>query len=88
MNYSSQPYSPGGFQFIPPAIKTIIVINIAVFALQFTPFGETILNLGSLWPLGSGNFRIWQPVTYMFLHGGGHSPLLQHVCLMDVRSGN
>jgi len=69
MNYS-QPYSPGGFEFMPPAIKTIILVNVAVFLLQLTPFGETISALGSLWPVGSGNFRIWQPVTYMFLHGG------------------
>ncbi len=70
MNYS-QPYSPGGFQFIPPAIKAIILLNIAVFLLQLTPFGDAISSLGALWPVGSGNFRIWQPVTYMFLHGGG-----------------
>ncbi len=67
---SSQPYSPGGFQLMPPAIKTIILVNVAVFLLQLTPLGEAISALGSLWPLGSGNFRIWQPVTYMFLHGG------------------
>ena len=71
MNYSSQPYSPGGFQVIPPAIKTIIFINVAVFLLQQSPFGEAILTLGSLWPISSGNFRIWQPLTYMFIHGGG-----------------
>jgi membrane associated rhomboid family serine protease len=71
MNYSSQPYRPGGFQVIPPAIKTIIIINVAVFLLQTTPFGETITTLGALWPIGSGNFRLWQPLTYMFLHGGG-----------------
>ncbi len=67
---SSQPYSPGGFQFMPPAIKAIILLNIAVFLLQLTPFGDTISTIGALWPVGSGNFRIWQPVTYMFLHGG------------------
>ncbi len=70
MNYS-QPYSPGGFQFMPPAIKTIILLNVAVFLLQMTPYGDSISALGALWPVGSGNFRIWQPVTYMFLHGGG-----------------
>jgi membrane associated rhomboid family serine protease len=67
---SSQPYSPGGFQFMPPAIKTIILVNVAVFLLQLTPLGEPISVFGSLWPVGSGNFRIWQPVSYMFLHGG------------------
>jgi len=55
---------------MPPAIKTIILVNVAVFLLQLTPLGETISALGSLWPVGSGNFRIWQPVSYMFLHGG------------------
>jgi membrane associated rhomboid family serine protease len=70
MNYSNQPYSPGGFQVIPPAIKFIILINIAVFLLQSTVFGEAITTMGALWPVGSGNFRIWQPLTYMFLHGG------------------
>lgn len=67
---SSQPYSPGGFQLMPPAIKTIILVNVAVFLLQLTPFGDAISAFCSLWPVGSGNFRIWQPVTYMFLHGG------------------
>jgi len=72
MNYSNQPYSPGGFQFMPPAIKTIILANVAVFFLQFfTPFGGIIQELGALWPVGSENFRLWQPVTYMFLHGSG-----------------
>jgi membrane associated rhomboid family serine protease len=69
---NTQPYSPGGFQLMPPAIKAIILINVAVFALQvITPFGETISYLGALWPVSSVNFRIWQPLTYMFLHGGG-----------------
>ncbi|NTW68432.1 MAG: rhomboid family intramembrane serine protease [Chlorobiaceae bacterium] len=71
MNNSSQPYSPGGFQVIPPAIKAIILVNITVFLLQTTPFGESVSAIGALWPIGSGNFRLWQPVTYMFLHGGG-----------------
>ena len=72
MNYSNQTYSPGGFQFMPPAIKTIILVNVAVFLLQFfTPFGAIIQELGALWPIGSGNFQPWQPLTYMFLHGNG-----------------
>jgi membrane associated rhomboid family serine protease len=71
MNYSSQPYRPGSFQVIPPAIKTIIIINVAVFLLQTTAFGETITALGALWPVGSGHFGLWQPLTYMFLHGSG-----------------
>ncbi|MDT9546562.1 MAG: rhomboid family intramembrane serine protease [Chlorobium sp.] len=71
MNQYSQPYRPGGFQLMPPAIKAIIVANIAVFLLQyFTPLGNFIFIQGSLWPAASENFRIWQPFTYMFMHGG------------------
>lgn len=69
---------PGGFQVIPPAIKTIILANVAVFLLQLTPLGELVTHFGALWPLGSQKlggfgFHFWQPVTYMFLHGSfGH----------------
>ncbi|ARM31752.1 rhomboid family intramembrane serine protease [Prosthecochloris sp. HL-130-GSB] len=76
MSYSTQPYSPGGFQVMPPAIKTIILINIAVFLVQFlTPLGQFLYLFGSLWPVASDNpgglsFQIWQPVSYMFMHGG------------------
>lgn len=73
MNNYNQPYSPGGFQVMPPAIKTIILINVAVFFLQFSPFGNILMFFGPLWPVASSgeyNFQIWQPVSYMFMHGG------------------
>lgn len=59
---------------MPPAIKTLIIINVAVFVVQFfTPLGDFIFSQFSLWPVGTQNFRPWQPLTYMFLHGsGGH----------------
>lgn len=74
MNNSGRPYSPGGFQFMPPAIKTLIIVNVAVFFLQTSPFGNFFNATGALWPVGAEHqgglpFRIWQPVTYMFLHG-------------------
>lgn len=35
--------------------------------------GNFLFQYGALWPIGSGKFEIWQPVSYMFLHGGlGH----------------
>ncbi|TCD48192.1 rhomboid family intramembrane serine protease [Chlorobium sp. N1] len=71
MNYSNQPYRPGGFQVIPPAIKAIILVNVGVFLLENLPaFSGVLLSEFALWPVGSGNFRIWQPLTYLFLHGG------------------
>lgn len=71
MSDYNQPYRPGGFQVIPPAIKAIILINVGVFLLEsFPSFSNLLLSEFALWPIGSGNFRIWQPLTYLFLHGG------------------
>ena len=73
MNNYNQPYSPGGFRVMPPAIKTLIIINVAVFLLQFSPFGNIVMYFGPLWPISSSgaySFQIWQPVSYMFMHGG------------------
>jgi membrane associated rhomboid family serine protease len=73
MTYYNQPYRPGGFQLIPPAIKIIILANVAMFFLQVSPAGSIINEFGALWPIGSefngGPFKPWQLVTYMFLHG-------------------
>ena len=74
MSRPDQPYMPGGFQVIPPAIKTIIIANVAVFLFQSSAIGPLLTTLGALWPLGSNNasgysFHVWQLVTYMFLHG-------------------
>lgn len=74
MTYNDQPYSPGGFQVIPPAIKMIIIANVAVFMFQNIPTGNMLTTIGALWPVGSEQaggygFQPWQPVSYMFLHG-------------------
>ena len=77
MNNYNQPYSPGGFQVMPPAIKTLIIINIAVFLIMYlSAIAYQLFYLyGSLWPIASASetgmsFQIWQLVTYMFMHGG------------------
>jgi len=75
MSSYDQRYSPGGFQLMPPAIKTIIITNVAVFLLQLSPVGDLLTTLGALWPIGSHKaggygFHLWQPLTYMFMHGG------------------
>jgi membrane associated rhomboid family serine protease len=63
---------------MPPAIKTIILANVAVFLLQSSPIGAFFTAAGALWPVASQNqdglsFQVWQPLTYMFLHGSfGH----------------
>ncbi|GJQ61855.1 MAG: rhomboid family intramembrane serine protease [Melioribacteraceae bacterium] len=74
----------GGFSFMPPVIKNLLIINVAMFFLSV--LGEAIMvgNLSlSRWitiylgliPFNApyASFLPWQLVTYQFLHGGlGH----------------
>jgi len=62
-------FGPGG---ITPAVKLLILTNIAVFVITF--FAQELVLLLGLRPADAlGGLAIWQPVTYMFLHGGfGH----------------
>lgn len=52
------------------AIKVLIIINIAIYLLQSISTSQVDLvpifglSTRTVWPL------IWQPVTYMFIHGG------------------
>ena len=65
---------PGGFQVMPPAIKAIIIANVIVFLFQNTAFGPFLTTVGALWPIGAQSageysFHLWQPFSYLFLHG-------------------
>ena len=62
-------FGPGG---ITPAIKLLIAANVAAFVIAwFAP--EIVLFLGLRVADVIGSLRLWQPITYMFLHGGfGH----------------
>lgn len=70
--YSYRKFSPGGPGLLPPAIKNIMFINGVVFLMQtINPGLENFLF--NTFALSAGdllfNFKIWQLVTYMFLHG-------------------
>jgi membrane associated rhomboid family serine protease len=60
------------FTFLPPATRALIAVNVIVYILQWLTRsaygGEDVLsNLFALYPLGP-HFRVWQVVTYAFLH--------------------
>ncbi len=54
---------------VTPLVRTLIIINVAVFLLQnlFANLGVT--ELMSLWDIHSGYFKPYQFFTYMFAHG-------------------
>jgi len=69
-------YSGGGMGFgppvTPPVIKQLLIANVIVFFAQFTIGGfveEFAASPIQFWRYG----HVWQPFTYMWLHGGlGH----------------
>jgi membrane associated rhomboid family serine protease len=74
--YPSRGTSSSSFSFGPgplsPAIKALIVANVAVFLLMWLmPAGlrQAMQEFLGLVPAAIfESFRLWQPVTYMFLH--------------------
>jgi membrane associated rhomboid family serine protease len=65
-------YSPRGFSFLPPVVKNLLIINGLCF-LAYIVVGNTYnVNLNSIlgiYYFGSENFRVYQLLTYMFMHG-------------------
>jgi membrane associated rhomboid family serine protease len=60
------------FANISPVVKNLLIINIICFlpTILFNPsMVQKIYELGSAHYFGSGLFKPWQPITYMFLHG-------------------
>jgi len=54
---------------LTPAVKLLIWVNVAAFLVtQFLP--GLIIYLGLMPAAVVGRFALWQPFTYMFLHGG------------------
>src|SRR4051794_27750214 len=63
----------GFFSGIAPACKTIILINVAVFLLQWLTQGERTVSLIEEWGVASSRaifeqFRVWELLTSTFLH--------------------
>lgn len=53
----------------PPAVLNLLIANCVVYFATMLLDTEHIYELFALFPAGSPFFEIWQPVTYMFMHG-------------------
>jgi len=60
------------FANIPPVVKNLLIINIIFFiaTLIFENLGIQLANILGAFYFNSPYFRVWQPITYMFMHGG------------------
>jgi len=59
---------------LPAGTRALLLINLAVFALQSLSLGDTLFAYFALWPIGAPpletpGFEPWQLITYGFLHG-------------------
>ena len=55
----------------PPVVANLLIINILVFLAEILLPGRisnALLEFGALSFWKGGDFHIWQPLTYMFLH--------------------
>lgn len=58
---------------MPPVVKNLLIINVVVFLIKTfflvnKPDLQEIYAMGALFPIQSGLFRIWQPITHLFMH--------------------
>jgi membrane associated rhomboid family serine protease len=60
------------YSLLPPVVKNLLIINgimfLATWVLQSR--GEDLVALFGLHYFTAQDFKIWQPITYMFMHGG------------------
>ena len=53
---------------LTPTVKQLLIINVMVFiGCMFIPKAEALF---ALFYFENPNFRLWQPLTHMFMHGG------------------
>ena len=68
------------------AIKILIVVCIVLFALTLVPgLQRSMFEYLALYFPQNENFRIWQFVTNIFMHGGLAHIFFQHVCVVGLR---
>ncbi len=67
-----QSYRAPIFGNLPPVIKNLLIINIIVFLFDYISpkLGIDLTGLLALHNIGSPDFKPFQFVTYMFMHGG------------------
>jgi membrane associated rhomboid family serine protease len=64
-------YRPSGFRMLPPVVKNIMIISGIFFLATYSLGAAFNINLKDILGMhyfASEKFRIWQVVTYMFMH--------------------
>ena len=66
----NEQYSPTGFRVLPTVVKNLLIINVLIFLATVTleRFHIDLTDLFGLHFFKASDFRIYQFVTYMFMH--------------------
>ena len=70
---SYEQFRPTGFRVLPPVVKNLLIINGLFFLATFglgQAFGLDLVNILGLHYFAAEDFRPYQIITYMFMHGG------------------
>jgi len=65
-------YSPRGFSMLPPVVKNLLIINGLAFLAYLVlghSFGIDLNSIFGMYYFGSEKFKVYQLITYMFMHG-------------------
>ena len=69
-------HSPQGFRMLPTVVKNLLIINVIIFlaTIVLEKYGyNNITSMCALNAIPTGRFRLWQLITYMFMHANvGH----------------
>ena len=71
----NEQYSPTGFRVLPTVVKHLLIINMLMYlaTITLTRFNIDLGDILGLHFFKASNFRIYQLITYMFMHGNfGH----------------
>ena len=66
-------FRPQGFSILPTVVKNLLIINAIFFLATWTAESVWRIDLSQylgLHYIGASDFRPYQFVTYMFMHGG------------------
>ncbi|MBC7851166.1 MAG: rhomboid family intramembrane serine protease [Chitinophagaceae bacterium] len=64
-------YRSSGMSDLPPVVKNLLIINVIVWITQIFLLKQNnyfLEQYGALYPVDSGFFKIWQVISYMFMH--------------------
>lgn len=70
----------GFFSNMPPVTRNIILVNIVMFVATLINQNFMVSTFAMFYPQ-SPFFHIWQPITYMFMHGGFWHLFFNMFCL-------